>query len=319
MKTKMFQKKCRAIAAALMAIAVPHLTAACGPVEKEASLPPSPARGEQELGSLRSDNGLSFNGLSFNGLSFNGLSFNGLSFNGLSTSAFNTWFQSDPAQADAVMRYVVRCAVPANETRTYTAPATGQQYTWTGGLGLAPSWASGSPPTEMEQQVVSACLAAHTNRLGQSVSISILGRSALDADIPTTAEELSSHSRREACFFGNLFTGQGIFVGVEREPLGPSESTSRACGALLHEGSESQVPCAPMVYAGACASLCQLDASGQFFTSCLHNGVTWHRPLTTRLRMADIHKCGDTVCQATERCGTSYRHDSCGLDCGPCR
>ncbi|NMO17168.1 hypothetical protein HPC49_44795 [Pyxidicoccus fallax] len=268
---------------------------------------------------MRSGNGLSFNGLSFNGLSFNGLSFNGLSFNGLSTSAFNTWFQSHPAQADLVMRYVVRCAVPEGETRAYTAPSTGQQYTWTGGLGLAPSWASGTPATELEQQVVSACLAAHTNRLGQSVSVSILGRDAPGAAIPFTAEELSSHSRREACFFGNLFSGQGVFVGAEREPLGPNESTSRACGALLHEGSEAKVPCAPMVHAGSCASLCQLDPTGQFFTSCTHNGVTWPRPLTTRLSLADIHKCGDTRCQATERCGTSFRYDSCGLDCGACR
>jgi hypothetical protein len=314
MNTRHFKKKGPGLATALLATAVPCLTSACGPVE-DVPLPPAPGRQAQ---ARESDNGLSFNGLSFNGLSFNGLSFNGLSFNGLSTSAFNTWFQSNPALADAVMHYVVRCAVPSGEPRTYTAPSTGRQYTWTGGLGLAPSWASGATASELEQQVVSACLAAHANRLGQSVSISVLGRDAAGTPLASTAEELASYSRRESCFFGNLFTGQGLFVGAEREPLRPEESTSRACGTLLSGGSEATVPCAPMVYVGACASHCQLDATGNFFTSCTREGVTWQRPLTTRLRGVDVHRCGDGICQPSERCGTASRYDDCGLDCGAC-
>ncbi|MBZ4418378.1 hypothetical protein [Myxococcus sp. RHSTA-1-4] len=313
MKTRLLEQKCHGLAAAFVAVAASCLITACGPVE---DTPVPPPLGQQEQAE-ESDNGLSFNGLSFNGLSFNGLSFNGLSFNGMSTSAFNTWFQADPALADAVMRYVVRCAAPAGETRSYVSPSTGQQYTWAGGLGLAPSWASGAIATELEQQVVSSCLAAHANRLGQTVSISVLGRNAAGTPLSYTAEELTSHSRRESCFFGNLFTGQGLFVGADREPLGPSESTSRACGALLYEGTEAKAPCAPLMYTASCDSLCQLDATGNFYTSCTYNGVTWHRPLTTRLRTGDVNKCGDGKCQATERCGTSNRYDSCGLDC-PC-
>ncbi|WP_241759067.1 hypothetical protein [Pyxidicoccus parkwayensis] len=290
------------------------LAAGCGPVEAEPPAPP-PAHQEEAIEDL---NGLSFNGLSFNGLSFNGLSFNGLSFSGLSSSAFNTWFQTNPAMANLVMRYVVRCAVPAGQTRTYTEPSTGQQYTWPGSLGLAPGWASGQLPTLEEQQVVSACLGAHANRLAEEVSISVLGRDAAATPISFTADELASHSRRESCFFGNLFSGQGIFVGSDREPLGPGESTSRACGPLLNGGSESSTPCAPLTYVGACTTYCTLDASGLYFTSCTYNGTTYHRPLTTRLRVQDVHVCGDTVCQATERCGTSNRYDNCGLDCRSC-
>jgi hypothetical protein len=315
MKTTLFETKCQVLTTALVATTLLGVTTACGPVE-EGPLPPPRTQQEQ---AVESDNGLSFNGLSFNGLSFNGLSFNGLSFNGLSTSAFNTWFQSNPALASEVMRYVVRCAVPAGQTRAYTAPSTGQQYTWSGGLGLAPSWASGAAATEEEEQVVSACLAAHANRLGETVSISVLGRNAAGSPIPYTSQELSAHSRREACFFGNLFNGEGLFVGAEREPMGPSESSSRACAGLFYNGSETTAPCAPMVYVGACTSVCTLDpAQPHYFQSCRPNGVTYHRPITTRLRVEDIHKCGDTTCQSSERCGTSYQYDNCGLDCGAC-
>jgi len=307
MKSSLFEKKCRVLITALL------VTASCGPVEEDTSSPPLAQLEQAAL----TNNGLSFNGLSFNGLSFNGLSFNGLSFNGLTTSSFHTWFQSSPPTANMVMRYIVRCAVPAGQSRSYTSPS-GQQYVWTGEMGLAPEWASGLAASMYEQQVVSACLAAHTNRIGEEVSISILGRNAAGQAIPYTQAELASHSRRESCFFGNIFTGEGIFVGAEREPLGPSESTSRACGALLNNGNESRAPCAPMKNVGACTSLCTLDSSSQFFTSCTYNGVTYHRPLTTRLRVEDVHKCGDTRCQATEQCGTSYRFDSCALDCGPC-
>jgi hypothetical protein len=307
MQARRLKRKCRALIPVLL------LIAGCGPVEEEAPL--SLGRREQAQEDL---NGLSFNGLSFNGLSFNGLSFNGLSFDGMSTGSFNTWFQSNPAMANQVMRYVVRCAVPGGQTRAYTDPSTGQAYTWSGALGLAPGWATGHTATLYEQQAVSACLAAHANRLGEEVSISVLGRDGPGAAIPYSTAELTSHARREACFFGNLFTGQGIFVGAEREPLGPTESTSRACGPLLNGGSEAAAPCAPLVYAGACATYCTLHSSGLYFESCTYNGITYHRPLTTRLRVEDVHTCGDAVCQATERCGTSTRYDNCGLDCRSC-
>ncbi|MGZ3457508.1 MAG: hypothetical protein ACXU86_03280, partial [Archangium sp.] len=124
---------------------------------------------------MADDNGLSFNGLAFNGLAFNGLAFNGLSFNGLSNSAFNSWFQSNPSLASQVMKYVVACAVPQGQTRTYTNPASQITYTWTGLFGLAPAWANGSPASVAEQQLVSGCLAAHANEYGVHINISVMG------------------------------------------------------------------------------------------------------------------------------------------------
>jgi hypothetical protein len=282
----------------------------CGPVGEDSL---ADVTGQVE-GAQQSDNGLSFNGLSFNGLSFNGLSFNGLSFNGLSTSAFNNWFKADPSMADQVMRYVVRCALPAGQTLTYTPPSSSTTYTWGGGLGLAPAWASGGSATLAEQQVVSACLAAHANRLGAAVPISVLGRDAAGTPIAFTSAELAEFSRPESCFFGNLFNGEGVFVAAGPMPLGPSESTSRACGGLLNGGTEASAPCAPMTYVGSCAARCTPSADGTSYTSCTWNGVTYTRPVTTRLRPRDIAVCGDGQRQASETCGTTSRYDSCGLD-----
>jgi hypothetical protein len=209
--------------------------AGCGSVEEadaDASLAPSlETRADQ---GLESDNGLMANGLSANGLSANGLSANGLALNGLSANgltheSFTAWFTQAPSHADRVMRYIVRCAVPAGQIRTYTDPQTQQTFTWEGGLGLAPDWAGGQPASVVEQQVITACLAAHTNKFGLSVSISILGRGANDQAIPFTEAELHEYSRKEACFFGNLFNGEGIYFGTDGPRLRDHESSSRAC------------------------------------------------------------------------------------------
>ena len=95
------------------------------------------------------ENGLSTNGLSTNGLSTNGLSTNGLSTNGLSTNGFNVWFNSNPASLSSlVMKYVIRCAVPKGQNRTFTSTA-GVTYVWAGGLGLAVQWALGRPASQL--------------------------------------------------------------------------------------------------------------------------------------------------------------------------
>jgi hypothetical protein len=271
--------------------------AACGP---EAAYPEE----TQELGntsrSVVVDNGLVLNGLSLNGLSLNGLSLNGLSLNGLSTDAFKNWFNADPTLRNEIMKYVVACGVPSGESRSYTNQGT--TYTWQGSLGLAPSWASGNAATTVEEQVVSACMAAHANKFGIHVTISMLGLNGAGNAIPSTSQELTEHGVREACFFGNLFNGStGTFSANDGLSLASNESTARVCGL---SGSQ----CSPLVYVGSCSQYCTLDATNTFYTSCSYNGVTY-RPITTRMKAQDIHVCGDGVCQATESSGT------CAADC----
>jgi hypothetical protein len=244
----------------------------------------------QELASINglSANGLSANGLSANGLSANGLSANGLSANGLSTVAFKSWFTQDPAHANMLMTYVVRCAVPAGQSRSFTHPQTGQTYTWAGGLGLAPDWSSGHPPNNNEQQVVTACLLAHVNRYGRHVTISILGLNAWGHSIPFHPSELATYKVREACFFGNLFTPNSLFFGVDRPVTNEGEYLTRACGAM-DSGAGSTNQCAPLQFVGQCSQYCTPGASSSFYSSCTFNGVSY-RPMTTRMKRSDYNQ-----------------------------
>jgi len=286
--------------------------AACGPIESGASA-------EEELSSqaqeLEVPNGLSINGLVVNGLSINGLSVNGLSVNGLSTAQFSSWFNRNPQMHETVMAYVVRCAMTKSQSLAYYNPATGMRYRWKGDLGLAPTWSTGQASTVPEQQLVSACLAAHVNKFGLHVSLSVLGASAQGKPVPYTSEELALYSMREACFFGNLFNGDGIFVASDRPLLRDSESSSRACGLRSHGQSTD---CAPMAHVGFCSDYCTRDASGTYYTQCTYQGTSF-RPITTRIQPREVFQCGDGVCQLTEQCGSGSTPDSCGADCGACR
>jgi hypothetical protein len=153
-------------------------------------------------------NGLSFNGLSFNGLSFNGLSFNGLSFNGAGSQDFANWFNlgdsGNIAQHDMTMKYVIRCAIAAGRTASFT-DANGVTHTWAGALGLADSWDQ-SPPTADQQQWVSACLMAHVNSAlpaPKTIQVSIRGAA---PSLTETALEKGAVSTFDGVFFGDLFS-----------------------------------------------------------------------------------------------------------------
>jgi hypothetical protein len=284
------------------------LAGGCDPVEEPST--PSGESGYTAVQALEEGNGLTVNGLAFNGLAFNGLAFNGLAFNGLSTANFSSWFLQHPAESNLFMKYLIHCAVPAGQTRTYSDGTS--THVWTGGLGLAPAWSNGSPATLEEQQVVSACLAALVNKYGRTVQISILGSNAQGQRIPTTPEELGSFTLREACFFGNLFNGEALFVGNDQGMFSASQSSLRACA--LSAGNA----CPPLIHVGSCHARCQLDTTGSYFTRCTFNGVTYH-PLTTRLRPQELYTCGDGICQQpAESCGNSSRAESCKRDCGTC-
>jgi hypothetical protein len=152
-------------------------------------------------------NGLSFNGLSFNGLSFNGLSFNGLSFNGAGSQDFAKWFNlsdgGDVALHDMTMKYVIRCAIRAGRTASFT-DAQGVVHSWEGALGLADSWDQ-SPPTDDQKKWVSSCLMAHVNSAlpaPKSIQISVRGGSSA---LVESALEKGALATFDGVFFGDLF------------------------------------------------------------------------------------------------------------------
>ena len=265
---------------------------------------------------ITSDNGLSTNGLSTNGLSTNGLSTNGLSTNGLSSAAFASWFASNPSNNWLLMKYLVRCALPAGASLSYTY--LGVPSTWTGELALAPTWTAGGTIPVVEQELVSACLAAHTNKWGLPVNISVRGYYSNGSYISVSSSEQAAFPNDEGCFFGNLFNGAGVFSAYSaNSPLRSASKTSlRACamsGGVL--GS-----CAPI---GSTSATCQSLCTGQYgssyfeYTSCTWNGVSYH-PISTRLANADIATCGDGICQLSESCYSSATGAGCAADCGVC-
>jgi len=260
------------------------------------------------------ENGLSTNGLSTNGLSTNGLSTNGLSTNGLSTNGFNVWFNSNPASLSSlVMKYVIRCAVPKGQNRTFTSTA-GVTYVWAGGLGLAVQWALGRPASQHEQQLISACLGAHVNKFGINELISVLGYDISGVAIPLGTTELNDYPVREGCFFGNLFTGEGVFAGNDSVWL-PSNSSSRECALGDRHGRPGNA-CAPMLFVGACRHLCTPDDSMQSYRFCSYEGKRY-AVINTRVTEDSIFRCGDRVCQVSERCGNGKTAANC-KDCGAC-
>ena len=292
----------------------------CGPAkEPSEALVDEPGTVEQASASLNglSFNGLSFNGMSSNGLSFNGLSFNGLSSQGLSSAQFAAWFQTNPTLADMVMRYVVRCAVPVGQTRSYWNPTTARTHTWAGLLGLAPDWADGQRATTTEQQVVSACLAAHTTTSGNTMAISVLGLNGRGQTIPYSSLELSGFSEHEACFFGNLFTDEGIYVASDQGLLRGSQSSPRGCALSPGPLQRVEENCPPIVPLSSCDVYCDSNLLKPYRSHCTYKGRSY-RPITTRLRTADVFHCGDGVCQYTESCGLGTSYRSCLHDCGPC-
>jgi hypothetical protein len=271
---------------------------------------------DPSLGGTTGYVGISSCGISSNGMPPSLLDINGLHPNSLTDDHFKKWFASDPQTANTLMKYLVKCSLPADLGMSFEYG--GINYLWPGGLGLAPHWAEGESIPEDEQQLVSACLAAHANRYGAHVPISVLGRYADGSELPVTDDELSSFPETEGCFFGNAFRKDGLFSANDRPmALTDDESSLRACAMADRTGSGASSMCAPIVFAGNCRDLCTADPNNLYYLNCTVNGKTY-RALSTRIRPNVDYTCGDGICQVTESCGSGTSWNNCSLDCGPC-
>ena len=257
-------------------------------------------------------NGLTVNGMTVNGMTVNGLTVNGLTVNGLATADFLSWFEADAATANMVMRYIARCALPAGQSLTWDW--NGTTYTWSGVLGLAPTWGTGQPIPAPEQQLVTACLAAHSNKFGLHVPLSVRGPMSDGVSfIPLDPGEDTTFTQPEGCFFGNLFDGSGIYGGAFLASWTPEETNPRGCAV------ENDLPgsCPPIQNLGSCDAVCTAAPGGgpTVYASCTVNGASF-LPLTTYLSPASVFLCGDGVCQFTESPYDPLTGAGCLSDCG---
>jgi hypothetical protein len=217
-----------------------------------------------------------------------------------------------------VMAYVVRCAVPAGQTRQYYSSSAGTTYVWKGVLGLAPFWSSGTFISTLEEQTVSACLAAHANRFGIHVDFSILGYGGDGTPIPLDSGELSTYSVQEGAFFGDLFNGGSVFACSDGTTNTPGVSGPRECAM-------SDMPsnvCAPMInLQEPCWSVCtggNIPGIGWMYLSCTGSDGNNYPALNTSIAPDDVYWCGDGTCQFTESCYDEQSGTGCLQDCGSC-
>jgi hypothetical protein len=152
---------------------------------------------------LVTNNGLnSVNGLnSLNGLnSVNGLnSLNGLnSVNGLADGV--GLMASSPGRA--TLSYLVKCALPAGR-RITKRDQNGVTHTFSGAVGVAPTWETGAC-NDRCQRWVTACMMAHINTTGTSLPIWVVADPVKQPQIGWTRS--STYPNQEGSFFGNIFT-----------------------------------------------------------------------------------------------------------------
>jgi hypothetical protein len=124
-------------------------------------------------------------------------------------------------------------------------------------------------------------------------------------------EEILGWNIPEGAFFGSDVSS--IYVCNNGFNLTFTESTTRQCTLL---GPNNRSRCENFTHVGDCASICELDPTGIFYTRCTVDGVQY-TPITTRLHPDAVFSCGDGECQLTESCGVTLLPEACA-DCAAC-
>jgi alpha-tubulin suppressor-like RCC1 family protein len=199
-------------------------------------------------------NGIAINGIAINGIAINGIAINGIAINGVTISGAGL----DAGQADAfehVLAYLVECALPASDSITYTA-ADGQVHTHAGMFGLAPEWKT-RPLTPDGGRRLSACLAARSNLLGRTVSISLR-----HPRVETTDIEAALYTTHEGAFWGSLFSSE------------PGIHACRAQGAGLSGRVCAESDDCGFTFVGDCAEVCDHYDPINGYSHCGAEGAT---------------------------------------------
>jgi len=239
----------------------------------------------EEVGStqqaMEDENGLTMNGLAMNGLAMNGLAMNGLAMNGLTmnglmqTSDIASTLDSDPL-AQMFMKYVVSCALPTGQNVVFPTLAGQTNYTFLGGLGIAPQWGAddGASCDVTCQQWISACAISRVNALGQHVPLSERGN---NPGLALAAGEATLYPNREATYFGNVFTAPQMRYAC-RTAGDDQTLIGRPCG------NGADVSTCAITVLGDCNSVCSTHNADGSYSSCATPSGTFV-PAVTVYRM----------------------------------
>jgi F5/8 type C domain len=280
----------------------------------------SSANGLSAVNGLSSANGLSsVNGFSaVNGLSgangfsaANGLSaVNGMnSANGLSSvnglSSANGLMTTDGGRK--TISYLVRCALAAGDSLV-KADQNGVNYTFAGGIGLAPQYKTGGCAKDCLEEL-SSCLMAHINTAGVHIPLWLTS-----PDSAIGWGQSPSYPNREGTFFGQLMLLNAANNLDAYYCNGPGEDSSVVPGRLGSlQGSVPYANAYPTT-GGDCNSHCSMQSSGDGAVSCPGNGVTWKHPVTVwrgqTFQAEDAQMIGQSAtqyCTPTTNCGGGKR------------
>ncbi|MFT3769247.1 MAG: hypothetical protein QM820_27730 [Minicystis sp.] len=157
------------------------------------------------------------------------------------------------------LRYVVGCALGPTQSVSFswTDPlGVAHDETYWGAIGIAPSWATQPLWREVQQRLVSACLAARTNYYGTSVSISLRSPKTPLRDSVTSAER-SAYTHVEGAFWGNIFAEHPhLYACYNASNASIAHADARVCATGVLGPAGGLIPCGPITLTGPCAEEC---------------------------------------------------------------
>jgi hypothetical protein len=255
--------------------------------------------------SISNSNRLSMNRLALNRLALNRLALNRLALNGVIFGGMGAGELLATEEGREILAYVVQCAI--EDGNVLTATVDGQTYQFPGLLGLVPAWEH-QPIDVEEQRLISACLLAHVNALGVSVSISVRAHGV----VTSTPQERRDYPVYEGSFFGQVLDGetlrayacQGSAADAAREHSEDRE---------LRRCTDATTECA-IVAVGRCRDVCQKRSQHEGWTECWAQGVRYEGAISVYL-FADDPDGQNQRCQSSH-CNMANTPDTAAiLDC----
>jgi hypothetical protein len=167
-----------------------------------------------------------------------------------------------------LLKYAVECALDLDERFEFSWTDEGgitHEEIYRGAVGFAPNW-----PTlalnVTEQEWVSGCVAARTNRQAKAVPISMRGgASELDVD----AQEREFFSKREGAFWGNLFSATPYMRACyDAQNVDHSLSMDRECATGYEDEGGAMSQCGMIRVVGSCQQTCQAAVGDGYYSSC---------------------------------------------------
>lgn len=227
-------------------------------------------------GALLSENSLITNAIDLNGLTANAIDLNGLDPDLLSTEVRTALGDAGQLGANTrtLYKYLVSCALDPSQSISFSwtdsLNVVHQELFW-GDLGLAPTWKNTSI-NKPGRRSVSACMAARSNFLGLTVTISVRGPQQSIKSV--SAAELAAYPQEEGAFWGDLFDGTPqLYACHKGANITHSRSKIRYCAAGF-PFTVSYLECAYIHIVGDCDSLCDpLDSTNFYRPRCDDNEI----------------------------------------------